>query len=345
MRIIKVDRRAFTRLALACAFGGIRPGSAQTQPDAEPPEVIFRSDTGLALVRFHVTNKNRYVQDLRASDIELLEDGVVQKLVLFEGPNSGPGGHRTIPIELILLLDVSQSVMNEGMLDAFIMKETLLDSMDGNITISVYIFANKLKRLCAPTNDVAKLKQAFDVVYKTNLGGTRMYEAIMETARLASTASGANVTRLMLVISDGFATTDTPPRNAAKVANAYGIPIYPMVVGHEKIAKQIQAHNQAARPGANPPANYSRALDKEREIQDFASLGELTGGRSFDPPMANSVIMRSILRSMVAQLVCEYVVGYNPGTTSATPQTHKVTVRLRNKSLGKLAGGTRSVIH
>jgi VWFA-related protein len=345
MRFIKDDRRAFTRWALACAFGGIRLGSAQQQPVAEPPEVIFRSDTGLALVRFHVTRKNRYVEDVRASDIELLEDGVVQKLVLFEGPTSGPGGRRTIPIELILLMDVSRSVMNEGMLDAFIVKETLLDGLGGNISISVYVFGDRLRRVCAPTNDVVKLKQAFDLVYKTAFTGTRLYEAIMETARVASTASGANATRLMLVMSDGFATTKTPPRNAAKVANAYGIPIYPMVLGHDKIVKQIQAQNQPARPGANPPIRYSQAQDRELEIQEFALLGELTGGRSFDPPMANSLIMRSILKSMVSQIVCEYVVGYNPGTPGATPQTHKVKVQLRNKSLGKLAGGTRLLTH
>lgn len=339
---MKNDRRAFTRLALACALGGFRASFAQNQPVPEPPEVIFRSDTGLALVRFHVTNKKRYVQDLRPSDIDVLEDGVVQKLVLFEGPNSGPSGHRTIPIELILLMDVSGSVMNEGMIDAFIMKETLLDGLGGDVKISVYAFGNRVKRLCEPTNDVAKLKQAFDMVYKMNLGGTRIYESIMETARLASAGSATDVTRLMLILSDGFATTNTPPRNAVQVANAYGISLYPMVLGHEKIVKQLQAENQRSNNGQ--PRN-SRAMGKEMEIQDFAMLGELTGGRSFDPPMANSMIMRSILKSMAGQIVCQYTAGYNPGAPSATPQKHKVTVRLRNKGLGKLLGGTRLVTH
>ncbi len=341
MRSIKADRRAFTRVALACAFGGVRIGSAQKQPVPEPPEVIFRSDTGLALVRFHVISKKQYVQNLRASDIEVLEDGVVQKLVVFEGPN-GPNGRRTIPIELILLLDVSGSVMNEGMLDAFIMKETLLDGLGGDVKISVYAFASRVTRICALTNDLAKLKQAFEQVYKTKLGGSKIYESIMETARLASTGSATDVTRLMLIMSDGFATTNTPPKNAVQIANAYGISLYPMVLGHEKITKQLQAENENNR---NNQPRHSRAMERELEIQSFAELGELTGGRSFDPPMASSFIMRSILRTMAGQIMTQYVVGYNPGAPGETPQKHKVTVRLRNKSLGKLVGGTRSVTH
>jgi hypothetical protein len=218
----------------------------------------------------------------------------------------------------------------------------LLDGLGVDIKISVYVFGDRVKRLCAPTNDLAKIKQAFDLVYKMKLGGTRIYESIMETARLASTGSATDVTRLMLIMSDGFATTNTPPRNAAQIANAYGISLYPMVLGHDKIVKQLQAENRNNR---NDQPRHSRAADKEMEIQEFAMLGELTGGRSFDPPVASSLMMRSMLRFMAGQIVCQYVAGYNPGPPGAEPQKHKITVRLRNKSLGKLVGGTRLVTH
>src|SRR5690349_21828814 len=83
------------------------------QPPSAEPEATFRTETRLALVRFHAVQKNRYIDNLAPADIQLLEDGKPQKIAVFEGPATAA---RTVPVEVILLFDVSMSVMNEGLL-------------------------------------------------------------------------------------------------------------------------------------------------------------------------------------------------------------------------------------
>ena len=56
---------------------------AQEQP-------VFRAETSLALVRFHVVRNNRYVGDLKPADILLLENGATQRVALFEGAATAP---------------------------------------------------------------------------------------------------------------------------------------------------------------------------------------------------------------------------------------------------------------
>src|SRR5581483_9069155 len=129
----------------------------QSQPDA-----TFRTETRLALVRFHAVQKNRYVDNITQDDIQLLEDGKPQKIAVFEGP--GTAGRRTVPVEVILLFDVSMSVMNENLLDPLVLKQGLLDGIGPEARISMYAFAQWMQRFCPPTRDVEQMKMAFDQI-------------------------------------------------------------------------------------------------------------------------------------------------------------------------------------
>ena len=85
---------------------------------------------------------------------------------------------------------------------------------------------------------------------------------------------------------------------------------------------------------------------QQQDIAEYASVGELTGGRSFDPPMINEAIMKNILDFMVGQAgVLEFVAGYAPDPASDKPKKHKVEVKLNEKEMGKVLGGTRTVVH
>ena len=101
-------------------------------PAQETP--VFRTDSSLALVRFHVVRKNRYITDLKGEDVVLLEDGVPRKFTVLE--NAMAAKH-TVPVEMTLLFDTSGSVVDEGLLDPLAFKETLLDNLE-NVRIAVY---------------------------------------------------------------------------------------------------------------------------------------------------------------------------------------------------------------
>ena len=223
----------------------------------------------------------------------------------------------------------------------------MLDGLP-HASISVYAFNNRLTRFTGPTRDLEALKRALRGVEGYARGGTRLYEAVMQTAKDQSSGAG-NVSRLMLIFSDGFPTTNTKPENAASVARHFGIPLYPVVLGHQQLIEQARnaqqrAMNRRGMPNPNSMDRLDRIRDKEREIQEFAQLGEMTGGRGYDPRDVNSDVIRRLLTGLVEQVQAEYVAGYYPAPSSGPRRARKVEVRLRAAELGKIYGGARVLV-
>ncbi|MDP2998506.1 MAG: VWA domain-containing protein [Bryobacterales bacterium] len=337
------------RILAMAAFAAM--AVAQEQP-------VFRAETSLALVRFHVVRNNRYVDDLKPADILPLENGAAQKVALFEGGTTAP---RTVPVDVILLFDTSGSVMQAGLLDSLVFQENLLDGLS-HARLAVYTFARQLRRYTRPTSDPAELKRAFDGATlgkgrvetikldfskRGNGGGTLLYEAMAQTVRDIA-GSPTNATRLLLVFSDGFPTSNTKPETAVEAARESGIPVYPVVLGHARLverAAQQRAPDFNRRGALNPRAQERLARIQEREatILDFADAGEKTGGRSFDPPVFNAQVVRQILQAMVGHIQAEYVAGYYPSQSGAQGKPRKVEVKLRSAALGKVRGGVRTL--
>ena len=156
-------------------------------------------------------------------------------------------------------------------------------------------------------------------------------------------------TRLIVIFSDGFPTTTSVPEDAAKVAGDAGVAIYPVALGHWRIVEKVREiapllNGNTGRPNEGAQRRMDNLRMQEQEIVEFARLGELTGGRSFDPPMMNSDMLRRITSAMVGSVVTEYVIGFTP-ETSNSPARHKLVVKLISKETGKLLGGTRTVVH
>jgi len=77
---------------------------AQTNPPSDA--ATFRAETNLVTVHFQVTpKKGKPTADLRAEDIELREDGVRQKIAVFQGGRANP---QAAPVEVNLLFADSQ---------------------------------------------------------------------------------------------------------------------------------------------------------------------------------------------------------------------------------------------
>jgi VWFA-related protein len=327
-----------------------RPVAAQApaqRPEQQAP--VFRTDSTLALVRFHVVRKHSYVDDLKPKDVILLEDGSPREFSVFEG---GRLASRTIPIEIVLLFDTSGSVTGAGLLDPLAYQATLLDNLE-NVRLAVYAFNSTLTRHCGPTRDPAELAAALRRVRDSPSGAagpqvksiplqlppgrkgapaTWLFEAIMAAAK-DSAAEAGQATRMLVVFSDGFPTTNTRPEEAVSVLSELGIPVYPVVLGHADLAAR-RAGQQLGWPQM-----------AEMFMADFASLAELTGGRSFDPPVIDVAVVREILAAMAGQVLCEYVVGFQPGESPAAPRPHRLQVKLRSKDLGTVRGGFRTVTH
>jgi len=333
------------------------------QDPAPPGPAVFRTQSSLATVRFHVALHSRYVTNLAPSDVILLEDGVPRPFSWFENAQTALAQP---PVELTLLFDTSGSVVDQGLLDPLVFKESLLDQL-GDVRIAVYGFGTNLQRFTPPTRDFAQLQSAFAALSGSHVkgapkpkgeliqlrlpakrhadprGGTWLYEAIAAATELAA-ASPRESTRMVLVFSDGLPTTNCNATDGAAPAIEHGVAIYPVVLGHAALTQKIQEATAKLQPGQFTSNTLSNLEHQQLEVLEFSRLADLTGGRSFDPPEITLSVMRNVLAGLVAQIRTEYVVGFSP-PLSATPATHKLEVRLRDKSLGKVLGGTRSVVH
>jgi len=104
----------------------------------------FRVQSDLVLLRFHVLKKDRDIQDLDVSEIEIRENGQIRSVAVFEGFQQRL--ERTIPVHLALVLDVSGSVTPYLPLTSSLMQETLIQGLESKAVISLYAFAGETRR-------------------------------------------------------------------------------------------------------------------------------------------------------------------------------------------------------
>ena len=299
---------------------------AGQQPQDQAP--VFRVETPLVVIRFQVLRSGRLVGDLREEQIQILEDGVPRPLALFEGPQSG---RRNVPIVMILLLDVSESVMNSGLLNGAVLKETVLGGLDESASIGVYAFQRRSRQFCSPTRDIKILEQSLREAYAFEGRGSMIYESIVQVSREVARQNPGSV-RVMIVFSDGFETGKAAAENAVAAAGQNDFKLFPVVLGHSRVAERAQR----ARPETRGQGEW-----QEKQMAEFAEIGELTGGRSFDPLLISPVVVREILRIVALETSNEYVTGYFAEPSEGPPRKRSARVILADKSLGKLRGGRK----
>lgn len=352
--------------ALVVLTAAIYPQSPPEEPaETFDPGLVITTESTLVVVPLHVYKKKKSIDGLGKDAFQLLEDGREQQIAFVEGPGTGPDEGRTVPVEIIILMDISHSVLRQDLLDIDTIRGSLLEGIGKNVLISVYGFAAKLTRFTGPTNNPARVQHALELAYAAEGGQTRVYESVFETARDAANRGG-NASKMLVVFSDGFSTSDFKSELTVRAANAFGIPIYPVVLGHQRIidGARRQGGGQARgpagksnigrrtgrqapihRPSRRPGKSSTRVSQRELRQQEFADIGPKTGGRSFDLRHPTSEAIRSIFDSLATLARTEYVVGYYPTSIGGEPTRRQAQVRLKNSKVGKLYGGRRVFIH
>jgi VWFA-related protein len=291
-------------------------------------EAPFRSEARLVLVQFAVTQGREARLDLKQGDVRVFEGRQEQKIAVFERP----GDRERIPLEAAFLLDVSGTVVGNGLLDGRMIAGGFLAGLERGASISVFSFAKRWKKHCEPTRDGTLLEAALREAEREKHDGTRLYGAVAEVAREMG-GSKRRAQRALFVVSDGLPDGDTArPEEAVAAAAAAGVRVFPILLRHG---------------GRNRSGDAARDEAMQRELEmrlrAFAALGRETGGRSFDPELGLSrKTMGEILASTASLLNVEYTVGYY-AAAEGKAGTRTVTVRLRDGRLGKVLGGERRV--
>ena len=147
-------------LALLAFCGSAPLLIAQRAERSQGAPPVFRAESSLITVSFHVERNKKFVGDLNPGDILLLEDGVPRAFPVFEG-----GYSRALPLDIMLLFDTGFNNLKSYSPDITKLQAAFLDRL-AYARLAIYGFENLLMPLCPPTRDPKKVQKGLDLAAK-----------------------------------------------------------------------------------------------------------------------------------------------------------------------------------
>jgi Ca-activated chloride channel homolog len=296
-------------------------GEAWVQTEAQGsqvPQATFRSSIDLVRVSAVVRDRRgRFVRDLSARDLEVLEGGQVRPITDFAADSAGTS--------VALLFDVSGS-MEGGLVHGREAAKQLLARLESwRDEAAVFAFDTGLVEVVGFTNELERLVEHFGAV--SPFGATSLYDAVARTAeRLEARARRSAV----VVFTDGNDNASRMnPSEVAAAASAIDVPVY--VFG---IVSALD----------NPTASIAVSPGRSSFAGGLADLARQTGGQVF---IASTPLDRAAAARQIAdELRHQYLIAFE---SSGRPGWRPLVVRARSKDLivrarsGYIAGQSRPI--
>lgn len=278
---------------------------------AETPQVpVFGAKANLVVVSATaVDSHGRPVQNLRAEEIRVFDEGRLQKVVHFSSA-------RESRARVLLLVDASGS-MNAKLQTASSKMAVvqLLHALDATDEVALAGFDSRYFGLVPFTLDRRPILGAFDDL--TPFGSTALHDALDKAAQdLASHGEGR---RAVIVVTDGVDTSSSKtPEEVIARSRALDVPIYaisvlspiddpesPMYAGH--------GQNAAATAGSAILARYAR----------------LSGGAAF--AVSDFKGLKGAAEQIVSELKHQYRLGYDP--PEGPPHFRRIEVKVTRRGV------------
>jgi Ca-activated chloride channel family protein len=301
---------------LTLTFGGTQARGQQ------PPVATFKAGVDLvriaAVVRDH---KGRFVQDLKARDFEVLDDGRSRAISDLQTEVAG--------VSVAVLFDVSGSM--EGRLPSAREAAThVLSWLDASRDeAAIFTFDTRLDQRTPFTTGLKALPDSMERVVP--FGATSLHDAIGLTAKRVGEREGRR--RAVVVLTDGADNASRmKPEDVSAIASAIDVPVY--IFG---IVGAID----------NPSEDISTtSVERSAFTGPLSDLAAWTGGHVF---VASTPGQRSIAaRQIIDELRHQYLIAFE---SSGKPGWHPLVVRARNKDLtvrarsGYIAGQSSPTSH
>jgi len=285
-------------LTMALQSSGIQ---AQAQ-EPQPPIAAFKSSVDLvrvaAVVRDH---KGHFVQDLKARDFEIVDDGRTRAIADLQNDVAG--------VSVAFLFDVSGS-MEGRMPDAREAATHVLNWLDAERDeAAVFTFDTQLDERAPFTVGLKALPRSIERLIP--FGATSLHDAIAQTASRLGTREGRR--RAVVVFTDGVDNAShMKPEAVSAMASAIDVPVYLFGIV----------------PSIDNPSEANSTVERSALTGTLANLATWTGGHVF---MASTPGQRSVAaRQIVDELRHQYVIAFE---ASGRPGWHPLVVRARNKDL------------
>lgn len=222
---------------------------------------------------------NRPVPDLPAEEFQIFEEGVQQKVEVFESET-------TQPLDLALMIDASLSAHKEITFEQDAAARFIGQILRPVDRLSVFCFDEDVTQLAPYTEKVSTLQAA---VRKVPPGaGTSIYDAIALGARSLENR-GEDRRRVIILVTDAGETTSHTDFDAArKAAVKSGALLYTIVI------RPIKTES-----GRNTAGEHA-----------LETMTDTTGGAMFYPDSAHE--LNSIFDRIDRELRTQYRLGYYP---------------------------------
>jgi Ca-activated chloride channel family protein len=272
----------------------------------------------VAVVRDH---KGRFVQDLKARDFEVVDEGRSRAISDLQTEVAG--------VSVAMLFDVSGSM--EGRLpNAREAATHVLSWLDASRDeAAIFTFDTRLDQRTPFTTGLKALPESMGRVVP--FGATSLHDAIGLTAKRVGEREGRR--RAVVVLTDGADNAShMKPEDVSAIASAIDVPVY--IFG---IVGAID----------NPSEDISTtSVERSAFTGPLSDLATWTGGHVF---VASTPGQRSIAaRQIVDELRHQYLIAFE---SSGKPGWHPLVVRARNKDLtvrarsGYIAGQSSPTSH
>ncbi len=248
--------RPLARIAIAGATGPV-PAQARTAnrgaAPVEPAGVLFRSDVRLVEVPATVFDaKGRYVDDLRAADFTVTENGRPLHVAGFEAQSA------TLTCALVLDTTESMRVALPALQNSAL---ELVGKMRSDDAVGVYTFSETLVTAAPFSSDKDAARRA--VVAAEALGETALNDALIG---VIDDMAGRQGKKVIVVFTDGDDTASTLSMEAAvRRARAAGIPLYTVAQGMALASHKLLAELETI---SKSTGGLSFAVRDARQISD-----------------------------------------------------------------------------
>jgi len=162
-------------------------------------QATFKSRVDLVSVDVLVSQGSKPVAGLAASDFEILDNKVPQKIDSISG--EGTGGTialRRVPLDVVLALDVSESMAGDKLEQLVSASKDVMAILRADDRAALVTFSQRMRIMQPLSSDHAAAARAIDGLYAT--GRTSMFDALYAGLSLRQTADTRSV---VLLFSDG----------------------------------------------------------------------------------------------------------------------------------------------
>jgi VWFA-related protein len=291
-----------TRLLAACA---VALGIVITGPSMRAQR--FRSGTIGVRVDVLVTRGQELVRGLSATDFELRDEGVLQKVSEIEVEQ--------IPLNLILAFDTSGSMAGARLHSLVQAAQSLLDRLRPDDRVALVSFATRVRLLAPLTPSRQQIQGALATL--SAQGATSLRDAAFSALALRDADPGRT---LVLVFSDGADTASwLRPSAVIETAKRTDAVVYAVAMAEQRAVYQLGGRGITG----------VKVTTVEEAGKFLEHLTEETGGRVM---FANSnKDLHATFAETLAEFRDRYVLSYTP-TGVSTTGWHRLEVKLKGKS-------------